>query len=184
MAEAKAKTALLIIDMLNTLDFPGGIQLLRQSRLPASRIANLKKRCARKKIPILYVNDNFGHWHSDWHQVYDTCVSADSLGAPLARLLKPEDDDYFVLKPKHSGFFSSTLHVLLLSLNVRRLIITGIAGNICVLFTAHDAYMRDYDVVVPKDCVASNTARENHFALEQLRRVCGIKTPLSASLRL
>src|SRR6059058_130386 len=86
------------------------------------------------------------------------------------RKLYPEQDDYFVLKPKHSGFFSSTLETLLRYLGVRRLIITGIAGNFCVLFTAHDAYMRDYELVVPSDCVISNTAKENKEALQLMKR--------------
>ena len=86
-------------------------------------------------------------------------------------LLRPEEDDYFVLKPKHSGFFSTTLDILLDYLEVKVVILTGIAANICVLFTANDAYMRDFDVAVPRDCVASNTEEENGYALEQMAKV-------------
>jgi nicotinamidase-related amidase len=82
-----------------------------------------------------------------------------------------EDDDYFVLKPKHSGFFSTTLNVLLEYLQVRTLIIGGFAGNICVLFTANDAYMREYNLFVPQDCSASNTTRENEEAMAQIEKV-------------
>ena len=63
-------------------------------------------------------------------------------GRSLVEALKPEEDDYFVLKPKHSGFFSTTLDILLDYLQAKMLILTGIAGNNCVLFTANDAYMR------------------------------------------
>ena len=88
----------------------------------------------------------------------------------LIEKLYPEQDDYFVLKPKHSGFFSSTLETLLRYLGARRLIVTGIAGNFCVLFTANDAYMRDYELAIPSDCVISNTAKENTEALQLMKR--------------
>jgi len=76
-----------------------------------------------------------------------------------------------VLKPKHSAFYSTTLDVLLRYLGAQRLIITGIAANICVLFTANDAYMRDFELLIPEDCVASNTEVENNYALQQMRTI-------------
>ena len=86
------------------------------------------------------------------------------------KLLEPEESDYFVLKPKHSGFFSTTLETLLRYLETQTLILTGIAGNFCVLFTANDAYMRDYELAIPCDCVISNTAKENTEALQLMER--------------
>ena len=74
-----------------------------------------------------------------------------------------------MLKPKHSGFFDTTLDTLLETLRVRRVILTGIAGNICVLFTANDAYMRDYKIFAPADCIVSNTAADNDHALRQIK---------------
>ena len=79
-------------------------------------------------------------------------------GARVALRLRPTSRDYFVLKPKHSGFFDTTLDTLLETLRIRRVIMTGIAGNICVLFTANDAYMRDLKIFAPADCIVSNTA--------------------------
>src|SRR5207248_2360578 len=104
----------------------------------------LKKRAKAAGIPAIYVNDNFGIWQSDFRSVVRHCLEDGVCGAPIARLLAPEADDYFVLKPKHSGFYSTTLDILLDYLGVRALILTGIAANICVLFTANDAYMRDF----------------------------------------
>ncbi len=92
-------------------------------------------------------------------------------GRAIVELLRPEEDDYFVLKPKHSGFFSTTLDTLLEYLGVKAVILTGLAANICVLFTANDAYMRDFHLAVPSDCVASNSEEENNYALEQMRKV-------------
>ncbi len=113
----------------------------------------------------------------------------ESKGREIVEILRPGEDDYFVLKPKHSAFFSTTLDVLLDYLRVETVILTGIAANICVLFTANDAYMRDFHVVVPRDCVASNTEEVNRHALEddgqgaQSRHVAigGVGVPLRES---
>jgi nicotinamidase-related amidase len=176
------KTALIIVDMINKLDFPEARQLLKQAIPAAKRIAALKAKFNLKKRPIIYVNDNFRHWHSDWKALYQECLHENCLGRPLAQIVKPEDNDYFILKPKHSGFYLTPLELLLNECKIKRVVIVGVAGNICVLFTAHEAHMRGYSVVVPKDCVASNTKKENQFALRQLSESLGIPTPLARSI--
>jgi nicotinamidase-related amidase len=166
-----ADVALLLIDVINDLEFEQGEQLLEFAIPMAKRIAELKSRCRKFRIPTIYVNDNFGKWQSDFKKLLAHCLDENVKGKPIAELLKPDDEDYFVLKPKHSGFFSSTLDTLLDYLNARTLILTGIAGNICVLFTANDAYMRDFNLVIPADCVASNTMQENKHALQLMKNV-------------
>ncbi len=167
----KADVALLLIDVINDLDFEEGEQLLEQALPMAERIAALKKRARQAGIPVIYVNDNFGKWQSDFNRLLKHCLEDNVCGKPLAELLRPGEDDYFVLKPKHSGFFSTTLDTLLDYLKAKTLILTGLAGNICVLFTANDAYMRDFNLFVPSDCVASNTVEENRHALELMKNV-------------
>ncbi|HKR59786.1 MAG TPA: isochorismatase family cysteine hydrolase, partial [Pyrinomonadaceae bacterium] len=115
--------------------------------------------------------DNFGRWQSDFKKIVAHSTETDAKGKSFVELLLPDDDDYFVLKPKHSGFFSTTLELLLEHLGARALILTGIAGNNCVLFTANDAYMRDFKLFVPSDCVVSETEEENGYALEQMAKV-------------
>lgn len=167
----KSPVVLLIIDTINDLEFEEGDALLSHALPMAERIAALKRRAREAGIPTVYVNDNFGHWQSDFNTQVRHCLEDGVRGEPIVRQLTPEEDDYFVLKPKHSGFFSTTLELLLLHLNARTLILTGLAADICVLFTANDAYMRDYGLVVPADCVASNTPEQNRQALEQMQRV-------------
>jgi nicotinamidase-related amidase len=98
-------------------------------------------------------------------------------------LLAPTTRDYFVLKPKHSGFFDTTLDTLLASLGTRRVILTGIAGNICVLFTANDAHMRDLKLYAPADCIVSNTVADNEHALRQIQTVMKGDVAPSTELR-
>ncbi len=168
----KSDVALLLIDVINDLEFESGEKLLKHALPMARKIAALKQRARKANIPIIYVNDNFGKWQSDFSKLLNHCLKDDVTGKPIAEILRPdEDDDYFVLKPKHSGFFSTTLDTLLDYLQAKTLILTGIAGNICVLFTANDAYMRDFQLIIPEDCVASNTNEDNEHALEIMRRV-------------
>jgi nicotinamidase-related amidase len=163
--------ALLLIDVINDLEFEGGQELFRDA-LPAARnIARLKERAQQAGVPVIYVNDNFGRWRSDFKKIVSHCLNDQVRGRPIAELLAPDEEDYFVLKPKHSGFFSTTLDLLLKYLGVRTLVLTGFAGNNCVLFTANDAYLRDYELIVPSDCTASIRTEDNEYALKQMQRV-------------
>ncbi len=181
-APDKSSVALLLIDMINDLEFEGGEQLLPHALPVAQNIARLKKRAQQAGIPIIYVNDNFGRWQSDFTKLLTHCLEDDVRGKPLAELLQPGAEDYFVLKPKHSGFYSTTLEILLQYLEAKTLILTGVTADICVLFTAHDAYMRDYRLIVPADCVAALDPADAQYALKQIQRV--LKGDITASVDL
>ncbi|MEY2575563.1 MAG: hypothetical protein QOF80_1050 [Verrucomicrobiota bacterium] len=183
-APDKSEVALLLIDIINDLDFPEANQLLRYARPMAKKLSRLKQRAKEAGVPVIYVNDNFGRWRSDFRRQVQHCLRDGSRGHEIVSLLQPDEDDYFVLKPKHSGFFSTTLETLLHYLGSRKLILTGIAGNFCVLFTANDAYMRDYDLIIPSDCTVSNTAEENREALALMRKFLKADTRPSTKLRL
>jgi nicotinamidase-related amidase len=170
-APDNSETVLLLIDVINDFDFEEGEELLRLAMPVGKNIAELKKRAKASGIPCIYVNDNFGRWQSDFKKLVAHCSSDDAQGRDFVKLLVPDDDDYFVLKPKHSGFYSTTLELLLTHLSAKNLILTGIAGNNCVLFTANDAYMRDFKLFIPSDCVVSNTEEENRYALKQMEDV-------------
>jgi nicotinamidase-related amidase len=166
-----AGTALLLIDVINDMAFEGSEALISQAEPMAERVAELKRRATAAGVPAIYVNDNFGQWRSDFRRTVAHCTARTSPGARVSRRLRPSANDYFVLKPKHSGFYDTTLDTLLGDLRVRRVILAGIAGNICVLFTANDAYMRELKIFAPADCIVSNTAQENEHALRQINTV-------------
>ncbi|MFL6500833.1 MAG: isochorismatase family cysteine hydrolase [Candidatus Udaeobacter sp.] len=168
-APDKHDIALLLIDVINDFDFPGADQLLRYARPMARNLLRLKRRAYKAGVPVIYVNDNFGRWKSDFRRTVDHS-ERHGRGRDVVKLLRPQENDYFVLKPKHSGFFSSALDTLLRYLQTQTLILTGIAGNFCVLFTANDAYMRDFNLFVPSDCTVSNTKRENDSALRLMKK--------------
>jgi nicotinamidase-related amidase len=180
-APDKHKFALLLIDVINDFDFPEGDQLLKHARPMARILLRLKRRAQKAGVPVTYINDNFGRWKSDFRRTVDYCARH-GRGRDIVKLLRPEEDDYFVLKPKHSGFFSTTLETLLRYLETQTLILTGIAGNFCVLFTANDAYMRDFNLFVPPDCTLSNTKRENDSALGLMKKFLKADTRLSSGI--
>ena len=182
-APDKSGAALLLIDVINDFDFPEGDKLLRLALPVGQNIARLKQRAKDAGIPAIYVNDNFGRWRSDFKKIVNHSREQ-GKGKEFVELLLPDEDDYFVLKPKHSGFYSTSLSLLLTHLTATNLILTGIAGNNCVLATANDAYMRDFKVFVPRDCVVSNTDEENQHALKQMETVLKADTTISSELDL
>jgi nicotinamidase-related amidase len=185
MVPDAAPVALLLIDVINAMDFEEGGERLAEHALPAAKaLAELRRKAKELKIPVIYANDNFGKWRSDFREVVEHALGDDVPGRPIAELLKPEKDDYFVLKPKHSAFYATTLDTLLKYLGTKRLVMGGFSGDVCVLFTAGDAYMRDLHVHVPSDCVASVSDDENRRALAYMRRVLDVRTAPSTAVDL
>jgi nicotinamidase-related amidase len=180
----RAATALILIDVVNDLEFDGGDKLLSNALPMAAALALLKRNAKASGIPVIYANDNFGRWRSDFVKLVEHCVQPDIRGQPVVRQLTPDDDDYFVLKPKHSAFYQTNLEILLRYLGAKTLILTGMAADICVLFTANDAYMRDYRIYVPSDCIASESRERNREAVALMQRVLKADISLSTHLDL
>ena len=183
-APDSSPVALLIIDMINDLEFPGGDELSEPAHTAAHNIANLKRQAKKLNIPVIYVNDNFGRWRSNFNEVVEHVRTDGVRGQQLAELLKPDADDYFVLKAKNSAFYETTLHMLLTYLRVQHVILTGLSTDSCVLFSANDAYMRDLKLNVPSDCVAAIKMTYTHDALAYMKRVLRADTTPSTQLDL
>jgi nicotinamidase-related amidase len=181
---ASGATALVILDLISDWTFPDADKLLPHALAVAPRVAALRARCRRAGVPVIYGNDNRGHWRSDFRQVVELSQKAGGDGARITALLAPDDDDFFVLKPKHSAFFDTPLDLLLQHLGARRLLLAGVASDQCVVATAIDARMRDYEVLVPRDCVASQSAARNRRAIEHLEVATAIRTTPAARIRL
>jgi nicotinamidase-related amidase len=175
-----AGVALLLIDVINPMDFEGAASLLPHAIRAAQNVARLRERANTARVPVIYVNDNFDRWHLGFRELVAKFVSDRVPGVPIIDLLPPKPErDYYVLKPAHSGFFRTGLEVLLRRIGAHTLVLTGFAGDICVLFTANDAYLRGFRVVVPRDCVASEREEDNAHALRQMARV--LKADISPS---
>lgn len=180
----KASTALLLVDVINPLDFPGGRSVARRGLRMAARLCALRERAARARLPVVYVNDNMGLWRSDVAELVRRCCTRGAPGAPLVQRLAPTPSDLVVLKATLSGFYQTPLDALLRLAGVRTVIVTGLMADNCVLFTAADAYMRDYRVVVPGDCVTALTPAAARRGLTMMRDLFGARTTPSTKLRL
>jgi nicotinamidase-related amidase len=177
LAPDKSDTVLLILDLISDFGFSDAARLFRAALPAAKRIARLKARARRAGVPAIYVNDNYGRWRSDFGEVMRLCSRSDERAATLLELIGPDKTDYCILKPKHSGFFATALDTLLGYIGAQNLVLTGVSANQCVLFTANDAYVREYRLWIPRDCIASATRRETQFALQYF------KTELKADVR-
>jgi nicotinamidase-related amidase len=175
-----SKDVLLIIDAINDLEFTGGEKVLPWAQKMAMRLAAFRGKAHRAGMPVIYVNDNFGHWQSNFLDVYKYCTRREARGRVVSRKLKPTSKDYFILKPRHSGFFATSLVPLLEDLGAKRLILAGVATNLCVFFTAHDAYMHEYGLTILSDCCAAESDFDHNLALDQLKRFCKAKIVLSS----
>jgi nicotinamidase-related amidase len=180
----KSSLALLLIDVINHFEFPEGRSILRQALAIAPSLARLKARARKAGIPTIYVNDNFGQWRSDTAKLLKHALRPEAIGRSFVEQLRPDGEDYFVLKPMHSAFYQTPLDLLLRDLGASSIILSGLATNSCILCTAHDANMRDIKIIVPPDCCAARTAREHKQALQHIGAMADAKVVKSSSLRL
>jgi nicotinamidase-related amidase len=180
----KARSALLLVDVINLFDFPRGKALARRALPPARNIRRLRDRAHRCGVPVIYVNDNWGRWRSDFKAIVADCREPGRPGAPIAELLEPTPRDFFVLKPHLSGFHETPLDTLLQAGDVETVIVVGFAADNCVFFTAAEAHMRDYAVIVPSDCCASEIDAERRHALAKMRKFLHADTASSRRIRM
>ena len=180
----KSSVALLLIDVINHFEYPDSDKLLAEALPVAPRIAELKRRARAAGLPVIYVNDNFGQWRSDASKVLAYCLRPGSPSARFVEQLRPEDEDYFVLKPMHSGFYQTPLELLLKHLGVTTLILSGIATNSCIQYTAHDAKMRNFQIFVPPDCSAARSREEHEQAIRHMQSMASADITPSLDLRL
>ena len=181
----RGNTALVILDMITAMDFRGAETMLRDTAAAADRILKLRTAADKARLPVIYVNDNFGEWHSERYRLVERAMASGADGVrEMVAKLAPRDGDYFVIKPQFSGFYSTNLPVLLPKLGVDRLLITGVAADICVLFTAADAHMRDYRLWIPEDAVAAQTRERRRWALEIMKQSMGAEVRPTSKMTL
>jgi nicotinamidase-related amidase len=179
----RCRTAVLLVDVINPFDFPGAEALLENALRIAKPIDQLRAQARRDGAAVVYVNDNFGDWHHGFRELVASLLSKKNPGRRFVRAMKPRANDYYILKPRHSGFHSTSLDALLAHLGADTVVVCGLATEICVLFTAIDAYMRNLRVVIPEDCVASERADESAAAIALMADVVKAKVCRSSEIR-
>lgn len=179
---AQSKEVLLLVDVINPLDFPRARHLLPAAWAAAQATAKLKTRLAQRGVACIYANDNYGTWHSEFSDILAACRQLPGRRGQMAQLLAPAPQDLILLKPQHSAFHSTPLQHLLTQMKAQKLIVVGLATDMCVMLTATDARMLGYPVWVPSDCTAAETVLRQQSALRQLQQVfqCSTRRALRA----
>lgn len=180
--QKKGSVALLIIDMINDFRFPDASKLYKRGITAAKAIAKLKARAVAAGCPVIYVNDNFKQWHDSFQTTIEH-IEQTAAGKKIVDILRPDEQDYFVLKPQRSGFYETPQEVLLRDLSIREVIVTGITTDMCVLQTAQDAYIRGLGLWVPSDCSAAIETKHHRQALDLLARTTDADIRVSSNIR-
>lgn len=174
LTKDKNGEALLIMDMISDFTFEDGDKLFEPALGAAERIAALKRRAKKAGTDVIYVNDNYGRWNEDFSTFVERTMERSRMGREIVDKLEPEPGDLFIVKPQRSGFYATPLGVVLLSKNISRVVIAGVTTDICVLFTAHDAYMRGFSVQVPSDGTAAMKPEHHEMGLGFMKRVADV----------
>ncbi|MER0443775.1 isochorismatase family cysteine hydrolase [Streptomyces sp. Edi4] len=176
------KTAVIVIDMINTYDHPDADLLLPAARTAVPAIVDLLDRARRQDIPVIYANDNFGQWRSHHGELLETALAGPH--ADLVEPLRPDKESLFVVKARHSIFYETPLSYLLRDQDITRVVLCGQVTEQCVLYSALDAHIRHLEVTVPRDAVAHIHEDLADAALRMMERNMDAHVPLSTELKL
>ncbi|MDX6680414.1 MAG: hypothetical protein QOG94_453 [Solirubrobacteraceae bacterium] len=162
------RTALIVVDVLNPYDHEDADELVESMAAVVPSIAELVRRARDEDTPVIYVNDNYGHWNSSSDQLLHAAL--EGRHPELVEPLRPPQDASFVIKARHSIFYETPLEYLLRQIDIDRVMLCGQVTEQCILYSALDAYVRHFALAVPPDAVAHIDAELADAALEMMRR--------------
>jgi nicotinamidase-related amidase len=174
------RSALIVIDMINSYDHDDADLLLPSVKAVVPVVAGLLDRARKNGVPVIYVNDNFGEWRSHHGELLDKALAGPH--ASLVEPLKPDENSLFVVKARHSVFFETPLSYLLSQQGIDRLVLCGQVTEQCVLYSALDAHIRHFQVVLPRDAVAHIHSDLAKAALRMMERNMGAELCESGDL--
>jgi nicotinamidase-related amidase len=176
------RTALLVIDMLNPYEHDDADRLAESVRAAVPQVAALIERARDREMPIVWVNDNYGDWNASAQKLVGAAL--DGRHPDLVEPVLPADDEMFVLKTRHSVFFSTPLEYLLETIDVGRIVLAGQVTEQCILYSAVDGYVSHFEVAVPPDGVAHIYEHLAKSSLEMMERNMHAEIVAARDLRL
>jgi nicotinamidase-related amidase len=165
------ETALIVVDMLNAYEHPEADRLAERVADALPGVRTLLHRATEAETQVVYVNDNYGDWNSSSEELAQAAM--DGAHPELVEPVLPVEGQSFVVKARHSTFFETPLEYLLDQMGVGRLVFTGQVTEQCILYSALDAYVRHFDVVVATDAVAAIYDDLGEAALQLMERNMG-----------
>jgi nicotinamidase-related amidase len=144
--------ALVITDMLNRYEHEDAEPLMGSVRAALPGICELVARARERGVLTVYVNDNHGDWSAARAELIEWAMAG--ADPSLVEPIIPGADLPFVVKARHSAFYQTQLDYLLRQDEIDRVVLAGQVTEQCILYSALDAYVRHYEVVVARDAVA------------------------------
>lgn len=178
----RSPRVLILVDFINPLNFPGAEKLAKPALAAARATVRLRAALDRQKVAVVYANDNYGSWQSDFQGLVAQCCEREDTSGEIARLLAPRPTDITLLKPRHSAFYCTALELLLAEMGARELVVAGLSTDMCVQMTAADAFLRGYEGVwVPADCTAAETPGAKSASVKYMKDVlkCDVRSSRS-----
>jgi len=171
-------TAVLVVDVLNTYEHPDAEVLVPNVEKIIEPLADLV-RSARESddVDLVYVNDNYGDFTAQFSDIVRAAL--DGARPDLVKPIAPEEGSRLLTKVRHSAFYSTPLAYLLSRLDAKRVILTGQVTEQCILYSALDAYVRHFPVVIPRDAVAHIDAELGAAALKMME--CNMSAELTTA---
>jgi nicotinamidase-related amidase len=161
-------SALIVIDMINTYEHEDGDLLARSVERSLPAMVRMIERAGEEDVHTIYVNDSWGLWTSDRDQLLERALSGPR--ADLVEPIRPDPEDWFTFKARHSIFYQTVLEYLLRTEGIERVVLIGQVTEQCILYSALDAYIRHFEVAVPADAIAHIHEQLAEAALEMMRR--------------
>jgi nicotinamidase-related amidase len=175
------KSALIVVDMVQTYDFDDAERLVNNVERIVDPLRDLIQRAKRDADRVIYVNDNFGDWHSERQRLVETALATEH--AKLVEAIKPDDDATFIVKARHSIFYGTPLDYMLDMEGIEQIVLTGQVTEQCILYSALDAHVRSRPTVVPRDCVAHIDDDLAKAALKMMERNMDAEVVESSDVR-
>ena len=167
--------AVIVVDMQKDFCYPDGAlfvgEHVKSIFEPLRRVIDSAR---AKKIPVIFTQD----WHrrdDSEFKIWPPHCIMNTKGAEVIDELNPQEDDYYVKKRRYSAFYGTDLDLTLRELGVKKLYITGVVTNICVLHTASDAVLRNYGVTVVRDCTTALNDYDYEYAMKHMRNVLNVE---------
>ena len=166
--------ALLVIDMLKDFLYKDGALCIGDAKDLIRNVSERVNEWRASGNPVIYIMDRHLPQDAEFKMFPPHCLVGEKGGEVIDELA-PQEGDFKISKRRYSAFFGTDLDLTLRELNVTELELAGVCTQICVLYTAADARMLNYDVTVRRECVASFDPEAHEFALKEMERTLGVK---------
>ncbi len=168
------ETALIIFDMVKDFTDPSGLVFYPQNREILPKIAQVLEKCREKGKLIIFLQhcNRAGKQDEKAASMRPNCIEGTS-GIEIDPMLNVNPEDYVIRKRRYSGFFGTDLDLVLRENHIKNTVIIGTKTNCCIRATVTDAFYLNYNPIVIRECVATNSETVNEVHLNDIQKYLG-----------